>query len=369
MNIYIHIPFCKQKCTYCKFAITPVFDDYKKKKYLHFLENEIKNTLVQRNIKKVNTIYFGGGTPSILSADEIKKILGLFPEWEKEISFESNPEDISENFLEKIFSLWINRLSIGIQSLNPQTLEAVERSNPESIFSALESIKKFQVWKFILFWNKKISINLDFILGLPYTKKWEIFANIKYLHKKYPFITHTSVYFLEKWLYPKNWQKLSITEEEITKEYHKICNFFAQKWWNHYEISNFSAPWFECQHNQWYWNHVDTIGFWLSASGFEKISEWNFVAKRTTKSLSFSGYYKEKLSDEEYLTEDQIEIEKLLFGMRTHGYTINPKIRLVSEKKIQDFLEQKLLEWTPKKFRLTQKWIPIIDRIIDDIIL
>lgn len=80
MNIYIHIPFCQQKCTYCKFAITPVFDDYKKKKYLHFLENEIKNTLVQKKIKKVNTIYFGGGTPSILSADEIKKILELFPE-------------------------------------------------------------------------------------------------------------------------------------------------------------------------------------------------------------------------------------------------------------------------------------------------
>lgn len=80
MNIYIHIPFCKEKCTYCKFAITPIFDDYKKKKYLHFLENEIKNTLAQKNIKKVNTIYFGGGTPSILSADEIKKILELFPE-------------------------------------------------------------------------------------------------------------------------------------------------------------------------------------------------------------------------------------------------------------------------------------------------
>lgn len=369
MNIYIHIPFCQQKCTYCKFAITPVFDDYKKKKYLHFLENEIKNTLVQKNIKKVNTIYFGGGTPSILSADEIKKILELFPEWAQEISFESNPEDLSENFLEQIFSLWINRLSIGIQSLNPKTLESVERSSTESIFSALESLQNFKAWKFILFWNKKISINLDFILGLPYTKKWEIFEHIKYLHEKYPFITHTSVYFLEKWLYPKNWQKLSISEMEMTAEYHKICDFFEKKWWNHYEISNFSAPWFECQHNQWYWNHIDTLGFWLSASGFEKISEWKFVGKRKTNALSFSGYYKWKIAEEEYLDEGQIELEKLLFGMRTNGYFVNPRIPIVSEEKVQRFLEQKFLEGTIQKFRVTQKWISIIDRIIDDIIL
>lgn len=80
MNIYIHIPFCKQKCTYCKFAITPVFDDYKKKKYLHFLQNEIKKTLAEKNIQKVDTIYFGGGTPSILKIEEIEKILELFPE-------------------------------------------------------------------------------------------------------------------------------------------------------------------------------------------------------------------------------------------------------------------------------------------------
>ena len=135
------------------------------------------------------------------------------------------------------------------------------------------------------------------------------------------------------------------------------------------EISNFSAPWFECQHNQWYWSHVDTIGFWLSASGFEKISEWKFLGKRKTNALSFSGYYKWKIAEEEYLDVEQIELVKILFGMRTNGYSVNPRIPIVSDQKVQTFLEQKFLEWTPKKFRITQKWIPIIDRIIDDIIL
>lgn len=78
MNTYIHIPFCRQKCSYCKFALTPVFSEYKKKKYLHFLEKEISEKL-QKNTKKIETIYFGGGTPSILDISEIEKILKIFP--------------------------------------------------------------------------------------------------------------------------------------------------------------------------------------------------------------------------------------------------------------------------------------------------
>lgn len=79
MNVYIHIPFCNQKCTYCKFALTPVFDEFKKKKYLHFLENEIKNTLKNRENPDIQTIYFGGGTPSILTKNELENILKIFP--------------------------------------------------------------------------------------------------------------------------------------------------------------------------------------------------------------------------------------------------------------------------------------------------
>ncbi len=79
MNIYIHIPFCNQKCSYCKFALTPIFDDFKKKKYLHFLEKEIITSLEKYPNEIINTIYFGGGTPSILSPEEIENILKIFP--------------------------------------------------------------------------------------------------------------------------------------------------------------------------------------------------------------------------------------------------------------------------------------------------
>lgn len=105
MNCYIHIPFCSQKCTYCKFALTPIFDEFKKKKYLHFLENEIIKKLQKYNNESINTVYFGGGTPSILTAEEIEKIIKIFPNSKKEITLESNPEDLNEKYLQKIFEI------------------------------------------------------------------------------------------------------------------------------------------------------------------------------------------------------------------------------------------------------------------------
>ncbi len=364
MNIYIHIPFCNQKCSYCKFALTPIFDDFKKKKYLHFLEKEIITSLEKYPNEIINTIYFGGGTPSILSPEEIENILKIFPKWKKEISFEANPEDISEKYLEKIISLGINRISIGIQSLNNQTLEAVERKNSESIFSALESIKNFEVWKVwksILRKLDNFSINIDLILGLPFVKKWEILENIKFLHKQYPFITHTSVYILEKWKYPQNWQKNSISDAEIYEDYIEICKYFEWKNWNHYEVSNWAKPWFECKHNLWYWTHTNTIGFWLSASSFYNNLRW-------TNSPSFSHYYKWQRIEEETLTEEQIEIEKFLFGIRTDGYSFTEKSNFLNISKIEDFLDKWLLCRNTEKFKISEQWILLIDYIIEKIL-
>lgn len=378
MNCYIHIPFCTQKCTYCKFALTPIFDEFKKKKYLHFLENEITKKLQKYHSEDINTIYFGGGTPSILTPEEIEKIIKLFPDSKKEITLESNPEDLNEKYLQKIFEIWVNRLSIGIQSLNNKTLEAVERKNSEKIFSALESVKNtlvWKVWKNILFWNKEISINIDMILGLPEAKKWEILENIKFLHKNYNFINHTSVYILEKWKYPESWQKNSLSDEEIYEEYIEICNYFKEIWWNHYEVSNFAKPWYESRHNLGYWNHENSLGFGLSAAEFIKnpiqknLQKWEyFYAVRRTNSLSFSWYYKEKLSDEEFLSEEQILLEKFLFATRAFKEIKTEIFPFLKRKKIKKFLEKNILAWNEFCFKIPEKSIPIIDHITDEII-
>jgi oxygen-independent coproporphyrinogen III oxidase len=115
----------------------------------------------------------------------------------------------------------------------------------------------------------KISLNIDFILGLPFVQHGETLNGIKRLHKKFPYITHTSVYMLEDEKYPKHWKENSITEIEIQSEFLAIIDYFDSIGWHHYELSNFAKPGYESVHNQAYWDHSGTRGFGLSAASYE----------------------------------------------------------------------------------------------------
>ncbi|MDD2694066.1 MAG: radical SAM protein [Candidatus Gracilibacteria bacterium] len=385
---YLHIPFCRQKCPYCKFALTPIFDDMKKRRYLEYLKREIRGyfSISSTNLltNQPATIYFGGGTPSILTTTEVREILECFPEvpflkelseakrkaedfsWisqEKnppypplqrgfpEISFECNPEDITEGYVRRLFDLGINRISLGVQSLNNTTLQSIHRSDRESIFHALDAIQSiynrgktiiggsgvetvgvrgkienggakrtsfsttetFDTFGYKSMENdmkRNISINMDFILGLPFSKPGETLRNIQELHEKFPFITHTSVYMLEEGMYPKDWKKNSINEIEIEQEYAAICKHFESLGWNHYEISNWAKPEYESVHNRGYWNHTNYRGFGLSATSYEDGKRWE-------NSTSFSHYYRGENISSEKLTPEQIELEEIIFGIRT----------------------------------------------------
>lgn len=361
MHYYLHIPFCRQKCPYCKFALTPVFDDVKKRRYIAHLKKEIREFFSKspriEESKSPDTIYFGWWTPSVLSLEEVREILDCFPfEKEKhcEISFECNPEDITQEYIEWLFSLGINRLSLGVQSLNNQTLKAIHRSDHDSIFRALDCIH--------LAINKpaheQISINIDLILWLPHSKPRETLANIHELHKHFPFITHTSVYMLEDELYPKDWKKHSLNEKQIQEEFLTIMDFFKEKWWHHYELSNFSKTWYECAHNRAYWDHSEYRGFWLSASSF-------LWGKRVSNASSFSGYFAGK-REEETLAKEDIEIERIMFWLRTDGCDIgNPQI---DAQKLKNLLEDKLLMMQGWKILPTKTWIFLLDYIMGELI-
>ncbi len=460
MHFYIHIPFCRQKCPYCKFALTPIFDEFKKKRYIEYLKREIGKSLILssrsdpfqnylweiknlslvskgkrdsptrgvlstsvslRNDKKLGTIYFGGGTPSVLSHDEVKEILECFPDYREydEISFECNPEDITEEYVRWLIELGINRISLGIQTLNSYSLREIHRSDRESILRALESISNalflsfrrkevastplvgesasFQSRSFVPQDDKKwkeFSLNIDFILGLPHVKKGETLENIRELHTKFPYITHTSVYMLEDEKYPKHWKALSITEKEMQEEFLEIMEYFKTSWWNHYELSNFSKLWYESIHNRSYWDHSNYLGFGLSASSFEEGRRW-------TNSSSFRGYYAWKIEDEEILTEEQIEIERMMFGLRSGGHQLEsiekPHIRhcevwgiqdplclgendrflkwgmiypgsfvslRMTDAKVQELINEGLLEVSNNRIKPTKTWIFIIDYIM-----
>lgn len=156
-SFYIHIPFCHERCHFCKFAMTHRYTDLAKKQYLAALIAEIQVSEESKN--KASTIYFGGGTPSVLMKEEIKMILDCFERDEKtEISFECNPEDISESYLLSLKELRINRLSVGIQSLRDDILHKIGRThtNKDDIVRGLTLVKKH-------FSN----FSIDLIIGLP----------------------------------------------------------------------------------------------------------------------------------------------------------------------------------------------------------
>ena len=379
MNFYIHIPFCRQKCPYCKFALTPIFDEAKKRRYIAHLKHEIQGYFEISRSRNIDTIYFWWGTPSVLTLEEVADILSCFEKGETtEISFECNPEDITSEYVNGLFQLGITRLSIGIQSLNDDTLKAIHRSDRASISHALDAIWSviarnesvpvtndvaIQVPEILDCFvprndkNTTLSINIDFILGLPYSKVWETLENIRELHDRFPFITHTSVYMLEDWLYPKEWSGTSISEYGIEQEYADICAYFDTLGWTHYEISNWSKPGYECQHNQGYWNHTNSRGFGLSATSYEGGKRWE-------NSHSFSGYYQWDKIQEEFLTDEQIELEKIIFDIRTFSLSEGD----FSKTKIEELIAKKYITRKEGKILLTPTWIFRENTIISELI-
>lgn len=387
MHYYLHIPFCRQKCPYCKFALTPVFDEFKKKRYIGYLKRELGEYFSTRSChveiwdilpwmnkqdlslrskwQKPRTIYFWWGTPSVLSLDEVRGILDCFRITEDsntrtfehslpEITFECNPEDITSEYATGLFQLWINRISLGIQSLSDTTLKAIHRSDRKSIFYALDEISSALC---TMSMHSQLSLNTDFILWLPHTKPGETLEDIRTLHELFPFITHTSVYMLEDGLYPADWKEYSITEKEMEKEYSAICTYFDSLWWHHYEISSWAKPGYECQHNRWYWDHTDTRGFGLSATSY-------VGGKRWTNSDSFAGYYRWDIIGTEVLTEDEKNLEKLIHDLRTFRL----ESRIAPSEILEKLRSEGLIEIKEQKIILTPTWIFRENAILSELI-
>ncbi len=357
-HFYIHIPFCRQRCPYCKFALTPIFDEFKKRRYIEYLKKEIREYTVDEDPETSSgwqkTIYFGGWTPSVLSHDEILEILECFPFYREaaiEITMEMNPEDVTPEYIEWVLALGVNRISLGIQTLNETSLKEIHRSDRNTIFGALGSIGSA-----LLLTSGNISLNVDFILGLPFVKTGETLSGIVELHERFPYITHTSIYMLEDEEYPKHWRVNSITEDEMQDEFLAIMDYFESTWWHHYELSNWAKSWYESVHNQAYWDHSETRGFGLSASSYENGMRWS-------NSSSFNGYYGSKRDNEEKLTPEDTEIEQMMFGMRRDGWNYDKR-----SKKLDTLISDWLLEIHENRIKPTKTWIFVIDHILSELI-
>ena len=257
-SAYIHIPFCKRKCNYCTFVSYPKIE--LKTQYIQALLNEIKNCYQGETLK---TIYFGGGTPSLLQIEDIDKLLNIFrTEKNCEITLEINPETVDEKYLADLRRIGVNRLSIGVQDFNDDILKIIGRGHTSQ--TAIDAVKTAQNVGFD-------NISIDLIYGLPSQtlKGFETSLNKAFELN----IQHISLYGLKienGCYFYKNPPKNLPDDDAQAKYYLKAIEFCKQNGFEHYEISNFAIKGFESKHNLNYWNNENYYGFGLSASGYER---------------------------------------------------------------------------------------------------
>lgn len=364
LGIYIHIPFCKQKCFYCDFCSFANKNEMQEK-YVEAVINEIKN-ITHKEKYTVTTIYFGGGTPSILNPKYIKNILQEIESSFKilddaEITIEINPGTVNEEKLKKYKEYGINRLSIGLQSANDKILKKIGR---------IHDYKQFEE---TFFYARKCgfkNINVDLMIGLPTQTIEDVKQTLEKIIQKNP--EHISVYSLiieEGTIIEKliNENKLQLPDEETERiMYWTVVNELKENGYNQYEISNFSKKTHESKHNTNCWKQKQYIGLGTSAHSYlnkKRYSNTNNI-EEYIKNIQENNISKNITIHEEQ-TEESTMNEYMLLGLRMiQGININEfkqKFKTdptIKYKKILEKLQKEnLIQITKTSIKLTKQGI------------
>lgn len=269
-GIYLHIPFCHSKCSYCDFFSTP--NDKYKEAYLQALESEFSARQTELAGEPVNTIYLGGGTPSILSPSELDRLFSWLPlEWAEEITLEVNPEDVTPQFSEWLSQSAVNRVSMGLQTLCDSELAFIGRRH-----SARDALNAFHMLRNCGMTN----ISLDLMLGLP----GQTLESWKHSLQKTLELSpeHLSAYTLmlepgtRLWAMAQSGKYTETDDSVIEQMYTHLCTTAEKFGFQHYEISNFAKPHHQSAHNSAYWNLTPYLGLGTGAHSFDgKVRRFN----------------------------------------------------------------------------------------------
>ena len=352
-NAYIHIPFCKSRCKYCSFISYTKLE--LKNQYLNALISEIKN--FYKN-ELLNTLYFGGGTPSNLAFEEFKQLTDLFKtDADTEITAELNPESITLDYLQNLKSVGINRLSFGCQTFDDGILKYIGRRH-----SAKDVENSIKNAKLVDFKN----ISLDFIYGLP-NQTIKMFEDDLYRALDLD-VQHISLYGLkiDENCYFAKYPPENLPDEDMQADmYLKAIEVLKKNGFEHYEISNFSKKGFNSRHNLNYWDNNSYYGFGCGAHGYvhgeryfnsTDLEEYINNNKRTSHKLSMQ----EQLEEEIFLGLRKgagIDIENI---NKKFGIDFCSKYAYILEK-YSDYLSK-----TPKGFKFTDEGILLSNVILSE---
>jgi len=311
MGIYFHIPFCRQACYYCDFHFSTNLK-LKDKLFSYMLkELSLQNKFLTGPVKSV---YFGGGTPSLLSPQQIREALDLCSNFfvlkNPEITLECNPDDLNPYYLEQIIETGINRLSIGVQSLLDEELTFMNRVHTAR--EAHNALKNARSAGFV-------NLNIDLIYGIPGGSAGKVKQNIEGILLYTP--EHISTYSLT--IEPRtvfgNWQRKGKlkeeADEEVATQYEFLSEFLTDSGYSHYEISNFARPGFESVHNSNYWKGTPYLGIGPAAHSYDG-DHRHFTIRNNAKYMEALEKGVLPLEREDLSREDKIN-EYLMTSLRT----------------------------------------------------
>ena len=333
LSIYVHIPFCESKCIYCAFS-SFVPKNEQISNYFETLNKEIEKNSKKFSDRVVQTIYFGGGTPSVVDQKFICQTLltirqNFVVDNGAEITIECNPNSATKEKLEAYFCAGFNRLSFGVQSLCDEELKFLNRRHDKkTAINAIETAKK------IGFKN----VNADLLIGLRTQTKQTFETEMRELLDAG--VTHISSYMLmveNKTPLKKlrNKQNFLLSDDECVDLYEHIVSFLKQKGFDRYEISNFSPFGFECKHNLCYWTGGEYLGFGVAAHSYVN-------KKRIANTQSFDQYLLQKNHHKtRIVTHTEQKEEFIMLALRTReGIDLKEFERLFGE----DLLKEKRAE-------------------------
>ena len=380
-SLYIHIPFCEHKCIYCDFySIAP--NEAASRSELpttRFVESLVKELDIRSRDERFRvpyeTVFLGGGTPSLLSVDDLGLILEKVSrsfriEPDAEITVETNPGTVNRQKLEAFRTLGINRLSIGIQSFHEDDLRFLTRIHSSD--QAKQCVRDAHAAGFE-------NISIDLMFSLPHQTKERWLANLDQAMELDP--AHISCYSLivepntplSNMVETRQISLLSTDQDAVL--YETTIRFLAERGFEQYEVSNFAKPGLKSRHNSNYWNHSNYLGFGPSAHSFWS-SERPEDCVRWWNVSSIVGYLDKldqgvlPVAGREHLTTDQLVEEEIFLGLRSEGIDIAGFRRrygkdLMTEhrSKVGNLLESEMAVVQDGKLRLTSKGYLVCDEI------
>jgi len=368
IGIYVHIPFCKRKCNYCDFC-SEAADEEKIKCYVDALCEEIKLFTSKKKIR-VNTVFLGGGTPSVLDVKSFKKVFFTLRESfdilsDAEITVEVNPGTVTEEKALAFVNEGVNRISIGLQSIHENELKKLGR-----IHNFEDFLNTYQLFKTVGIKN----LSVDLMYGIPEQTISSFEKTLKKITELKP--SHISCYGLiieEGTPFFKNRDNLNLPSEEEEYEMYSLAHkMLTERGYRHYEISNYAKCGFTSQHNLKYWRDEEYIGFGISAHSY-------FEGKRFYNTSNFSEYFtldRAKYNKEESEQKGIDPFEYAMLALRLDdGFSLTEYEKLFgksflngNEEKIKRLSELGFLRINGDRISLTHEGFYLSNSILSDLL-